>query len=127
MPLRLRGNCPEGLDSCGDDEKHKIAVSFQLWAILGTFVLCFFFYMLLYMIQTVTHAMDGKIDDFDPNSHMIETEQAMFFGFTEGVDLGDLKVTTEDDEENGDGAITQMQVLLDAGVQAGHQRQAAPD
>lgn len=117
--LRLRGNCPDGVASCEQDDKHKIQVSFQLWAVLGTFVLCFFFYMLLYMIQTVTHSMDGKIDDFDPNAHMVETEQAMFFGFTEGVDLGDLKISEEDDEADGDGAITQLNKLLAEGVEQG--------
>ena len=69
-------------------------------------VFAFFFFGMLETIKTVTHAFDGKIDDFDPQSHLIETEQALFIAFTEGMDLAfAFKDKDENDPGNGDGGV----------------------
>jgi len=77
----------------------------QIWPALGSMVFAFFFFGMLETIKTVTHAFDGKIDDFDPESHLIETEQALFIAFTEGMDLDyGFKTNDNNNPEASDGA-----------------------
>ena len=54
-----------------------------------------------------------KIDDFDPNAHLVETEQALFIGFTECLGLDEIKTGLTD--EDADGAVEHLTKLVESG------------
>ena len=97
---------------------------FQIWPALGSMVLTFFFYGMLEMIKEVTHCYDGKVDGFDPNSMLVETEQACFIAFCEPRDLESVKELERKAEvgengdlvDNSDGAWAELERMRAEGI-----------
>jgi len=78
---------------------------FQIWPALGSMVFAFFFFGMLEMIKTVTHAWDGKLDDFNPMSMLIETEQALFIAFTETMVIDSMKEVAMDNSDGSEAFV----------------------
>ena len=53
----------------------------------------------------VTHAWDGKLDDFNPMSMLIETEQALFIAFTETMVIDSMKEVAMDNSDGSEAFV----------------------
>jgi hypothetical protein len=68
-------------------------------------VLFSLFSFLFSLLFQVTHAWDGKLDDFNPMSMLIETEQALFIAFTETMVIDNMKEVAMDNSDGSDAFV----------------------